>query len=147
MKKEFVLKTKIGQIVNHIEINILAKGSHETSLYKNGVHINPYKIVFQTNYKIALSNEWITILDRQHKGSRKDSFYHYLNEVDVYVRTKETYWPNGIFASCYTIEPIDKCIKSMVKAIKLKISEYSFLFDMNVDEVIDSYLNQVQNNV
>jgi len=130
MKPKFKLNTKIGQIIYDIEVNVRADDSKHlsTSSRKDGIQVEVLKIVFQTPYKIALSNDWITLLDRQKEGSRKDSYYHYLDEINVSLVTKETYFPNGIFGQCYSTLPpekvIDKIKKEMIKKIN---SDYGFL--------------------
>ena len=141
MKKEkFALQTKIGQTVYHIGINLRSESSknNSCSLYKDGIHIEALKIVYQTTHKIALSDKFISLLDRQHEGQKKESYLRFFNEISVSVKTRETYWPNGIFATCITTEDPEKCIKKMKRKIIETVSgEYGFLMSGNWIEQIE----------
>ncbi len=135
MKKvQFKLDTKKGQIVYFIELNIHSgENRHDSGfLYKEGLFVTEKKISLQTKYKIALNDEWITLLDRLKETDKKESYKHCLEDINIVIKTKETYWPNGIFASCYTLENPEKCIKTIKHKIINKIEkEYGFLY--NVD--------------
>lgn len=133
-------KTKIGQPVFFVEIRIHAKGTSYTgSSYKEGIYITELNIVHQTEHKIVLSDPWVTVLDRQKEGRRKESYYHYLENASVSIKTKETYFPNGIFASGHTIDNPKKFINKLKSEIKRKVEyEFSFLYEMNLDSILDS---------
>ena len=129
-KIEFKLETKKGQIVYDIEVNVRSEMdmNKRTDYHRQGIFVKELKIVHQTNRKIALSDEYITILDRQRKGDRNDSYNHYLGDINVYVVTKENYFPNGIFCSCKTIIDPKKQLEKMKREIVNKIEkEYSWL--------------------
>lgn len=129
-------------MVYYIEINIRSKGTTYTGSYhKEGIHINEYKIVYQTDYKIALNNDWITVLDRAESGERKSSYKHFLEDLDVSIITKEDYFPNGIFASTFTIGDVNSAIKRLTKAMKAKVnSEYGFMFNLDIDRIVESFI-------
>lgn len=142
MKKEkFALQTKIGQVVYRVEINLRSGLSKKNScgLYEDGIHVEALKIVYQTTHKIALSDKFISLLDRQHEGQKKESCRHYFNDILVNVKTKETYWPNGIFASCITTEDPERCVKKMKRKIIETIGgEYGFLISTKWVEQIEN---------
>ena len=138
-KIEFSEKTKKGQIVNQININIHAPGSRPCTLYPAGITVTPLKIVYQTNQKIALSDEWITILDRRKLGERKESYRRFLNDISISVKTTETYFPNGIFANCITNNNPSSVIKEMKKSILNYVhSKYSWMLTDEFQDKINS---------
>jgi hypothetical protein len=141
--EKYKLNTKIGQVVNHIEINIRADSDKNdtTSLYKEGIYIENLKIVYQTYHKIALDDTWITLLDRKKIDYRKERFYTYLEDCIVSIKTNETYFPNGVFGTIYTIGNTKTAIRKLGKAIEKEVnSRYGFLSKINVKELIDEYL-------
>lgn len=138
-KIEFDQPTKIGQKIYYVQVNIRSAESmhNSTSMHQNGIFITEKKIAYQTIRKIALNDEWITILDRKRKGQRKESYYRFLEEVCISIKTKETYWPNGIFASVHTTKDPEKMIGKIKKMIIKKIEdEYGFLRNIDVESVI-----------
>lgn len=137
MNKEYSIETEIGQKVWQIRINLPFDGKGDF-LYKHGIFIEELSIIYQTNYKIALSNDWITCLDRKEKGKKKESYQTYLDDLKISVKTKETYFPNGIFAIIYsTKEPTEALLNSFKKEIKQQVEkEYSFLY--NIDELLNN---------
>ena len=146
MKKKFKLQTKIGQKVHIIEIGIRADCDkhHSTNLYPDGVSINESKIVYQTFYKIALNTKWITLLERQKVDSKKESYNTYLEDSIVSIKTKESYFPNGIFGTIYTIGDTDKAIKKLTSDMQKKVNkEYGFMFNIDIASVVDEYLSKV----
>jgi len=142
MKKEkFKLATKKGQIVYKIDINIRDENSSScmTSCYPHGIIIKELKIVHQTQYKIALSDEWITLLDRQKEAQKKESYNHYLEEITVSVKTKETFWPNGIFAYCYTLDNPEKCLSKIKRKMIDQVNkDYGFLRLIDIESTLES---------
>lgn len=139
MSKEYSINTEVGQKIWCVKINLPFDGKGD-SLYKHGIFAEELSIVYQTDYKIALSNDWITCLDRKEKGKKKESYQDYLDNLNISVKTRETYFPNGIFAKIYsTKEPTEELLKSLKKELKRKIKfEYSFLH--NVDELINNLI-------
>jgi hypothetical protein len=128
--KKYKLKTKRGQTVFRIEINLRSDQYNKTSLNPDGIYITELKIVHQTERKIALSDTWITTLDRQGINEKKDKYWHYLEDINISIKTMETYFANGIFATCYTLKNPKKIIEKMKHEIHLKVNrEYGFLFD------------------
>jgi hypothetical protein len=143
--KKYKVKTRVGQEVTKIEINIRSNTDkyNSTSLYKEGVHINTLKIVYQTDRKIALNDNWITTLDRQKVGERKSEHWHYLEDIHVTIKTRETYFPNGIFGTIYTLEKQSTAINKLVKEMQLKVDkEYGFLSRINIESVVNDFLGQ-----
>ena len=140
MNKEFAIKTEIGQKIWEIRINLPFNGVGD-SLYKHGIFIDELSIVYQTGYKLALSDEWITTLYRKEKGKKKESYCTYLDDLSVSVKTKETYFSNGIFASIYsTKEPTEALISALKRELKQSVEkEYSFLY--NIDNLLESLNN------
>lgn len=140
MNKEFAIKTEIGQKVWKIVINLPFDGVGD-SLYKHGIFIDESSIVYQTEYKLALSNDFITVLDRLEKGKKKESYCSYLDSLNVSVKTKETYFSNGIFAKIYsTKEPTEALISDLKRELKQNVEkEYSFLY--NIDNLLESLNN------
>ena len=141
-KIKFAHQTKKGQSVYYIELNIRSKQDEMNTCvsYKSGLFIETLKIVHQTDRKIALSNEWLTVLDRKLEGSRTESYHNHLENVCVSVKTKETYFPNGIFASGYFLDNSDKSITIIKNKIVQKINkEYGFLRDINIEDVVKSF--------
>lgn len=140
MKKiKFKHETKKGQIVYLISLNIFAQDSagKQYYSYKEGLFVEELKIVHQTNHKIVLSDPYVTLLDRKKEADRSESYRHFLDDINVSVKTKETYFPNGIFCNCYTTESPEKIIKSMKHKIIIKINkEYGFLRDMDLERKI-----------
>ena len=139
--EKYKYKTKIGSEVNHIEINIHAPGeiSRMTAYRVNGVIIKKRKIVYQTNYKIALNDQHITKLDRQLIKEKKETYKSYLNECSVSVVTKETYFPNGIFGTIYTTLNIDVAIKKLSQSMQKTIDkEYGWLSNTNISEFVEA---------
>ncbi len=142
MEEKFKLNTFIGQKVYHIEINIRDDKSkrNSTSLDKEGIFIKEFTIVHQTRRKTAISNEWISTFDRQKIGEKKESYNSYLNDPTVRIKTKETYFANGIFSTMYSLEDPKKAIKKIKKAIIEKInSEYGFLRFADIENIINSF--------
>jgi hypothetical protein len=136
---EYTLDTKIGQKVYEINLNVRSPESkhNSTSYHSDGCHIEELEIVYQSKYKIALSDDFITLLDRQRKDKRKDSFYSYLDNIKVSIITKETYFPNGIFCRCYSLKNNKSVINKMKKAMLEKIEkEYGFLFSSEIKHQI-----------
>lgn len=135
---KFKLDTKKGQKVYRIELNIRSK--HEDclcSMYKDGLFVETLKIVHQTKHKIALSDDFLTVLDRQKIDQRKESYNHFLEYPSVSIKTQENYFPNGIFCQCYTVENPEKSINKMKQIIINKINkEYGFLRTLNIEEII-----------
>lgn len=144
MKREkFKLETKKGQVIYKIEVNIRnPEDQHNQSTHhQNGIFVKKLKIVHQTKRKIVLSDEYVTVLDRQREEQKKESYYHFLNEIRVSIVTKETYWPNGVFSYCYSLEDPEKMISRMRTKIAAKIEkEYGFLRNMDIGEIIDGYI-------
>ena len=140
MNKEFSIETEIGQKIWQIKINLPFDGKGD-SLYEHGIFIEEFSIVYQTEYKIALSNDWISTLDRKEKGKKKESYQHYLDDLSVSVKTKETYFSNGIFAKIYsTKEPTEALISYLKRELKQSVEkEYSFLY--NIDNLLESLNN------
>ena len=137
MNKEFAINTEIGQKVWEIEINLPFDGIGD-SLHKQGIFIGELEIVYQTDWKIAISDDWISTLYRREKGKKKESYCSYLDDLSVSVKTKETYFSNGIFAKVYsTKEPTEALLNSFKKEIKQQVlKEYSFLH--NIDELLNN---------
>ena len=140
MNKEFAIKTEIGQKIWEIRINLPFNGVGD-SLYKHGIFVDELSIVYQTGYKLALSDEWITTLYRKEKGKKKESYCTYLDDLSVSVKTKETYFSNGIFAKIYsTKEPTEALISALKRELKQNVEkEYSFLY--NIDNLLKSLNN------
>jgi len=138
--REFELETKVGQKVFEIQLNLRSEDSryNSTTYHKEGSFVEDLKIVYQTDYKIALSDEYITVLSRNQKGKKKDDYNSYLEQINVSILTKETYFPNGIFAKCYTTKNPKLIIKKMKKAMLEKIDkDYGFLIGNNIKDKID----------
>ena len=128
---KFKVDTFIGQTVYDIEINVRADSDigSSTSYHKHGIQIKELRIVHQTDYKIALSNDYITILDRQKENERRESYKHFLEEITVSIVTKETYFPNGVFCHVYSLKDPKKSLGKMKKDMISKIqSDYGFLY-------------------
>lgn len=141
-KQQFKQETKKGQIVYEIEVNIRSTESmdNRTSSNKHGIFVKELKIVHQTNYKIALSGDFIPLLDRKREECRKDGYHHYFEDIKVSIRTKDTFWPNGIFTHLYSLENPQKGIGKMKKEIIKKInSDYGFLRFANIEEIIEGF--------
>ena len=139
--KKYALKTKIGQKITLIEINIRSENSknNTSSFNKDGIFVKKYKIVYQNRYKIAINDDWITTLNREKIGDKKDG-YNYLNECHVKIKTQQTYWPNGIFGEVYTLGEIDEAIQKLTQAMQDKIDEqYGFLQNINIESIVNSY--------
>jgi len=133
MEKEFELQTEVGQTVCEIRINMPTREPRFSS-EKEGIFIKELEIVYQTERKIALSDEWITCLDRQEKDKKQESYNLYLENIAVSIKTKETaIFTNGIFAHCYTLEDphrlIDKIQKTIIKTVE---KEYGFLSNIDI---------------
>ena len=109
-------ETKIGQPVWVVRINIHSSSNESTSEWrKEGIIIKQLSIIHQTDRKIALSDEYITLLDRIEFGERKESYQSVLEDIIISFVSKETYFPNGIFATAYTLESPEKFIPKMKK--------------------------------
>ena len=123
MKQE----TYIGQTVYKIGVNIL-EDKYKPSIYKEGVIIEELKIIYQTDLKIALSDEYITILSKD--NGNKSEYNTYIGELCIIVETDHKYWSNGLFCKIYTLdnsgEMIDSILSDIAKTVKTK---YSFLFN------------------
>ena len=134
--EKYKLKTKKNQTVYFIELNII-NGKNTSNLYKEGLFVKEYKIVHQSKYKIALSDDWITILDRQQLGQRKESYNRFLNDINVRIKTNETYFPNGVFCTCYTIDNPEKVIMKLKHQMIIEIEKkYGFLRDLDIERKI-----------
>lgn len=145
MKKKTIkykLDTKKGQTVYHVEVNMRDDLSLtlSTSLNPHGIFVTELKIIHQTARKIALSDEWINLFDRQKEDQKKESYCRYLGDVYISIKTKETsYFPNGIFASCYTLDNPEKCIAKIKRKVVDQINkEYGFLRFIDVEKVIEN---------
>ena len=137
---EFTLDTKIGQRVYEINLNVRSPESkyNSTSYHSDGCHIKELEIVYQTKYKIALSDDFITLLSREKKGEKKDKYYNYINDINVSIITKENYFPNGIFCKCYSLKNNKSVVNKMKKAMLDKIEkEYGFLFSSEIKNEIN----------
>ena len=147
---KYKLKTKIGQRVSKIEINIRsdADKQKDTSINKEGVHINNLKIVYQTRYKIALNDSWITKLDRQSAQGKKSSYWHYLEDTRVNIVTRETFFSNGIFGTIYTTGSISDAIKKLTKAMQVKVNkEYGFLANIDIEKIVSDFRQKEIDNL
>jgi len=136
----FKLQTKIGQPVYEVEINIRSEDSMDrnTVSYKHGIFINKLKIVHQTEYKIVLSNPFVTLLDRQKTDKKKENYQHFLEDISVSVKTKDDFWPNGIFGHCYTLEDPNKQISKIKrKMIDQVAKDYGFLRFVDIESVVE----------
>lgn len=141
MKYKFKLNTKKGQIVYKIDVNIRSSESINcsSSMNKHGIFIDELKIIHQTPHKIVLSDPFVTLLHRQKEDQRKESYYHFLEEIYVSIKTKETYWPNGIFSTMYSLENPDKCIVKMKRKIINQINkDYGFLRFVDIESTIEN---------
>lgn len=129
-------ETKIGQPVWDIRINIHSSSNQSVSEWrKEGIIVKQLSIVHQTASKIALSDEFITLLDRIEFGKRKES-HQGLEDVSISFVSKETYFPNGIFATAYTLEKPEKFIPKMKKQMLVHIEkEYGFLQKIDIDSL------------
>jgi len=139
--KEFELDTFIGQKVYEINIGIRADGSkcQCTSYHRDGIFIEEHQIVFQSPYKIALNDDYITILDRQELGKKGESYNYFLEKCSVSIITKENYFPNGIFGKLLTIGNVEKGIAKLKrKIISETNAQYGFL-KMNIEGILADY--------
>jgi hypothetical protein len=134
--EEFKLATKKNQVVYYVELNVI-DGVSRTNLYKDGLTVKELKIVHQTPFKIVLSDDFVTILDRQKKGERKESYKRFLDDVTVNIKTHETYFPNGVFSRCYTTQEPKKMIREMKHKIINEINKnYGFLRTVDIERKI-----------
>ncbi len=144
MKKEkikFALETKKRQIVYKINLNIHSNKPHYTSIDKEGLFVKELKIVHQTNYKIVLSDDFVTLLDRRQADRKKESYCHYLEDVNICIKTKESYFPNGVFCTIYTIQEPEKAIKLLKRKMLDKInSEYGFLRFTDYEKILEEMI-------
>jgi len=137
-KVKFAFQTKKGQVVYKINLNIHSNTPKYTSIDKEGLFVKELKIVHQTNYKIVLSDDFVTVLDRRKAEQKKESYQSYLEDVSIGIRTKESYFPNGVFCTCYTINDPVKIIKLIKRKMLDKInSEYGFLRFTNYEKVVE----------
>jgi len=130
-------ETKIGQSVWLVRINIHSSSGQSISEWrKEGIIIKQLNIVHQTDYKIALNDEFITLLDRLEDGKRKSSYQTVFEDVAISFVSKETYFPNGIFAHAYTLEKPEKFLPKMKKQMLSHIEkEYGFLSKIDIDSL------------
>jgi len=130
-------ETKIGQPVWEVRINIHSSSNQSISEWrKEGIIIKQLSIVHQTDRKIALSDDFITLLDRIEFGKRKESHQGVLEDVSISFVSKETYFPNGIFATAYTLEKPEKFIPKMKKQMLVHIEkECGFLQKIDIDSL------------
>lgn len=138
-KPKFKIETNKNQKVFLIELNVHSSKSNYNSysLYKEGLFVKELKIVHQTNHKIVLSDEFVTVLDRELEGQKKESYKHCLDDISISIKTKETYFPNGIFCSVHTTGDVEKTILKIKQKIIRKInSEYGFLRNMEIENTI-----------
>ena len=134
--EKYKLKTKKNQTVYFIELNIV-NGENMSNLNKEGLFVKEYKIVHQSKHRIALSDDWITVLDRQKLGQKKESYNNFLNDINVTIKTNETYFPNGVFCRCYTIDNPEKVIKKLKQQMIIEIEKkYGFLRNLDVERKI-----------
>ena len=134
-RTEYTQETSVGQLVTKINLNILLGKSSKTTTTKEGLFIEKMKIVCQTPIKLALSNDWISVFDRQKKGEKKESYNHYLEDIIIEVRLKDDLFTTGIFAICHTAGDVGNKIKLIKGKIIEKINEeYSFLVN---DDLLD----------
>lgn len=141
--KEFKPQTRVGQEVHKICINIRSEKDKDnfSSLYEDGCHIEKLKIVHQTDRKIALSNLWITTLDRLEVGSRKESHNTYLNDSSVCIRINDTIFANGVFGTIYTTGKTKPAINKLVKKMQSEVdSKYGFLCNMDIEIIVDRFI-------
>jgi len=139
--REFKLKTEAGQKVYEIQLNLRSDESKNlsTTYHKEGTIIEELKIVYQTDSKIALSDEYITLLYRAEKGKKEEDYNLYLEKTYIRILTKETYFPNGIFAKCYSTKNPKVIIPKMKKVMLEKIDkEYGFLMSNDIKNKIES---------
>lgn len=145
MKKKYKLKTKIGQRVSKVTINIVSpEHKHkQCSLYPEGVFVKDYKIAYQSSRKTAINSTWITTFDRQEEGTRKDtSFNNYIESPCISIKTRETIFSNGIFGTLYTLGDSRKAIIKLTKAMQERVNkEYGFMFNINVGDIVEGYLD------
>ena len=124
MKQE----TYIGQSVYRIDVNVL-EDNIKPSIYKEGIIIEPLRIVHQTSKKIALSDDHITTLDIMENELRVPCST-YINDMYMRIETNDTYFSNGLFCRVYTLDnsrnTIDGILKDISKQVKAK---YGFLYN------------------
>ena len=149
-KKVFSLDTKIGQTVYDIKINIVPNARRsviKSAFDSEGIFIEKLKIVYQTKSKIALSGNYIPVLDRRKLGEKSEFYKYFLEDISVSIKTKEDYFNNGIFAHCYTLQEPDKIIKKMTAKISEKVkSEYGFLANIDIWEKVESMTKTIEEN-
>lgn len=135
-----------GQKVWKIEINTPTEVSkYGSSSYQRGVHITEMEILGVSDYKIVLNDDWFTTLDVVR--DRRDKYHSYLDDINVIIKTKETYFPNGVFVSCYSSKkPTKRLLDKMVATACVKVDkEYGFLFNgigKEMYSLIDSFSAQ-----
>lgn len=146
MKVKYKLNTKIGTPIKLIEINIHSDSNQRKMIggyHNEGINIEDYKIVYQTKYKIAINDPYITKFDRQKVDEKKQTYKHYINECSISVLTKETYFPNGIFGQIHTTLDEETAIKKLTQAMQRKIdNEYGWLSKIDVNSFVISKLKQ-----
>ena len=126
MKEEDI---KIGDVVYSIMIN-MPNGIPLLDCEKEGVFIEKLNVVYKTDMKIALSDEWITKLDA-YNGRTRYSHNTYLEDIIVNIKSGEEFYSNGIFAKCYTTNEPTFIISKMKRKIIEEVNEkYGFLFDV-----------------
>lgn len=138
--EEYKYETKVGQKVYLVNLNIRHDFDmdNKTGWNEHGIFVTELKIIQQTKYKIALSDEWITLIDRRKKGEKSESYYNEFEKVSVRFLNKETYFPNGIFCSCYTLSDPKKSIKKIKSEILKKINkDYGWLRIYNFESRIE----------
>ena len=120
---------KIGDKVYKININIPSSESRSLSSFdEEGVFIEELTVVYQTKYKIALSDDFITLIDKKNRGN--SSCFEHIEDINVSIRTKEDYFSNGVFAKCLTIYNSNKQIEKIKKEIINQVNKrYGFLFN------------------
>ena len=122
------MENTVGQTIWKININKVVNA--KSYLCKSGVFIDEHKIIGISRYKICINDDWFSTFSFTEKGKRKESYNHYFDDTIISIRTKETYFGNGVFIKMFsTKKPTTKILIKMVAEASIKIDkEYGFLF-------------------
>jgi hypothetical protein len=128
------MEVKVNQSVWHIEIR---KKNKNESYSPNGIFINQYKVIGISKHKICVNDDWFSTFTNLKEGEKKQSYYNYLNDINVSILTDNHLLGDGIVISLYsTLKPNHKTLEKMYGKLASEIDKkFGWLMNGVKDEI------------
>ena len=134
------MNCKINDTIYRINLNKAQPSKY--SLRETGLFIEKFKILGISETKICLNDENFTTFKILETGKKRDSWYSYLDNISVNIKTNETLFENGVFITLYsTKKPTKKTFQKMAATAAIEAKEkFGFLFG-NVGDQLNEIIN------